>query len=118
MSFYKSFLAKALTFKWITLMVVVTTLAVSLWGFQFIDNAFFPNSTQPQFLVDYWMPEGTDIYKTEEGMKKVEEELLDKEKYPNIIKSINFCRFPSLKISAHFFRRINKREIRNVSYRS
>ncbi len=102
MSFYKSFLAKALTFKWITLMVVVTTLAVSLWGFQFIDNAFFPNSTQPQFLVDYWMPEGTDIYKTEEGMKKVEEELLDKEKYPNIIKVSTFAGSPPLRFQLTF----------------
>ena len=104
LSFYKTFLAKALRFKWITLMIVAAALSVSLWGFHFIDNAFFPNSTQPQFLIDYWMPEGTDIQKTEEGMLKIEKELLNRENYPEITRVSSFCGIPSVKVSAYFFR--------------
>ena len=102
MIFYKSFLAKALTFKWVSLMIVATVLAVSMWGFQFIDNAFFPDSTQPQFIIDYWMPEGTDIYRTAEGMEEIEKELLDRQKYPNITKVSSFAGSPPLRFQLTF----------------
>ncbi|MDC7221968.1 MAG: efflux RND transporter permease subunit [Spirochaetales bacterium] len=76
---YKRFLHGCLSYKWISLMVVIAILALSLGGFRYVESAFFPNSTQPQFLIDYWMPEGTDISETEKGMKEIEEILLEEE---------------------------------------
>ncbi len=102
LTFYKSFLEKALAFKWVSLMITITVLIVSIWGFQFIDNAFFPSSTQPQFMIDYWMPEGTDITKTEQGMKKIEKFLSDKDRYPNITKISTFAGTPPLRFQLTF----------------
>lgn len=42
--------------------------ALSAWGFQFTKSGFFPASTTPQIVVDYWLPEGTDIERTNADM--------------------------------------------------
>ncbi|OQY32690.1 MAG: hypothetical protein B6241_10180 [Spirochaetaceae bacterium 4572_59] len=90
MSLYRKFLTVSLRYKWISLMIVLAILAVSITGFRYIETAFFPSSSQPQFQIDYWMPEGTDIFETEKGMNLVEEFLMDKEKYPHITKVSTF----------------------------
>ena len=35
--------------------------AAALWGFGYVDDSFFPDSTRPQFMVDFWLPQGTHI---------------------------------------------------------
>ena len=34
---------------------------VGLVGFGFVRHMFFPDSTRPQLMIDYWAPEGTRI---------------------------------------------------------
>ncbi|GAA0478005.1 efflux RND transporter permease subunit VexD [Parasphingorhabdus litoris] len=46
---------------------------VSIIGFSFVTPGFFPASTTPQLVVDYWLPEGTDIERTNADMRKLEE---------------------------------------------
>ena len=46
-------------------------------GFGYVDQSFFPDSTRPQFLLDYWMPRGTHIQETARDTVKVEDYLLD-----------------------------------------
>lgn len=62
---YKGFLKLCIRLKAITLLVVVSLFVASLWGFQFVEQSFFPPSTRPQVMVDLWLPQGTHIKETE-----------------------------------------------------
>ena len=51
---------------------VVAVFLTSVWGFGFVQAGFFPASTTPQIVVDYWLPEGTDISQTEADVVEIE----------------------------------------------
>src|SRR5262249_10823882 len=46
----------------ISLIFLVSALIISILGFQFVVKLFFPFSTRPQLMVDYWAPAGTSIH--------------------------------------------------------
>jgi multidrug efflux pump subunit AcrB len=70
---YKAFLSGAIRRRWVTVGVIVGIFLVSLWGFGYVSNMFFPNSTRPQFFADIWLPEGTHIRDTERELARAEE---------------------------------------------
>ena len=72
---YKSFLSGCIRFRWVTMAVVVACFVAALIGFGYVKNSFFPDSSRPQFYVDFWFPEGTSIEETASQMKPVEEKL-------------------------------------------
>lgn len=72
---YKSSLSGCIRFRWVTMAVVVACFVAALIGFGYVKNSFFPDSTRPQFYVDFWFPEGTSIEETASQMKLVEEKL-------------------------------------------
>ena len=51
----------------------VAVFAVSVFGFGYVTPGFFPASTTPQMVVDYWLPEGTDVAQTNEDMLELTE---------------------------------------------
>jgi multidrug efflux pump subunit AcrB len=69
---YRAFLALCLRRRSVAVGLVVALFAASLYGFQFVDRSFFPNSTRPQVMVDIWMPRGTHIEDTLEQAKQAE----------------------------------------------
>jgi multidrug efflux pump subunit AcrB len=73
---YKSVLSSAIRRRWLTMGLIAGIFLVSLWGFGFVSNMFFPNSTRPQFFADIWLPEGTHIRDTERELAKAEEYFL------------------------------------------
>ncbi|MGH1484663.1 MAG: efflux RND transporter permease subunit [Cellvibrionaceae bacterium] len=70
--FYKQCVQKAIAVRWLTVTIVVGVFLVSAWGFQFVKEGFFPASTTPQVVVDYWLPEGTNIATTQKDIEQVE----------------------------------------------
>ncbi|MCZ6463613.1 MAG: efflux RND transporter permease subunit [Proteobacteria bacterium] len=74
---YRGFLGFCLRRRPLALGTVVGLFAASVYGFGYVDQSFFPDSTRPQFLLDYWMPRGTHIQETARDTRKVEEYLLD-----------------------------------------
>ncbi|MGI9203158.1 MAG: efflux RND transporter permease subunit, partial [Woeseiaceae bacterium] len=68
---YKSFLTGALQMRFAVVVAVVGVFVVSLWGFTFVKAGFFPASTTPQIVVDYWLAEGTDIYESEKDITEI-----------------------------------------------
>lgn len=42
--------------------VLLIALVISFFGFQYVVKLFFPYSTRPQLMVDYWAPSGTSIH--------------------------------------------------------
>ena len=72
---YRAGLLSVIRFRWVTVLVVLVVFGISLWGFQFVDNSFFPESTRPQFMVDVWLPQGTHIDETVHTSNEIQEYL-------------------------------------------
>jgi multidrug efflux pump subunit AcrB len=73
---YRGILRGCIRARWLTVGAVLAVFATALFGFRYVDNSFFPDSTRPQFMVDMWMPQGTHIEETAREAGKVEEYLL------------------------------------------
>ena len=73
---YKKFLSSCLRLRWLTITIMAVLLAISIFGFKYIDKSFFPPSTRPQFMIDCWRFEGTDIRDTEKSAIKIEKYLM------------------------------------------
>lgn len=69
---YRRLLHGTLRWRWATLGITFAALAVSLYGFGFVDQYFFPDSTRRQFFVDYWRAEGSHIEQTAADVARVE----------------------------------------------
>ncbi len=69
---YKNMMRKALGLRWLVVAGVVGLFLAAVWGAQFMAQGFFPQSTSPQLVVDYWLPEGTRIERTENDMMELE----------------------------------------------
>ncbi|MEE8042762.1 MAG: efflux RND transporter permease subunit, partial [Pseudomonadales bacterium] len=72
---YKAGLMAAIRFRGVTMAIVLGVFVASLIGFGSVKQMFFPDSTRPQFFVEFYFPEGTHIFDTEERMEQVEEYL-------------------------------------------
>jgi multidrug efflux pump subunit AcrB len=69
---YKGFLRVCIRLKALSIVVVVALFVAALWGFQFVEQSFFPPSTRPQMMVDLWLPQGTHIDETQKLVESVE----------------------------------------------
>lgn len=72
---YRHLLDKAIRFRWISIGVTLAVFASAGFGFGWVKNSFFPDSTRPQFYVDVWYPEDTDINTTLERVQEFEQKL-------------------------------------------
>ena len=84
---YACLLEAALRHRVGSILLMVILLVASLWGFSFVDQIFFPNATRPQFMVDYWLPEGSRIQNVSEDVKAVEKYLLEQ---PGVVSVATF----------------------------
>jgi len=73
MVWYKSVIRAVLAHKTLALAATVGVFALAIWGFRFTQSGFFPASTSPQIVVDYFLPEGTDIERTRADMLRLED---------------------------------------------
>ncbi|MRI34448.1 MFS transporter [Endozoicomonas sp. OPT23] len=87
-TFYKAFLGKALRHRLISLGFTVAALMLAIVGFGQVKQAFFPPSNTPIFFVDVWLQEGTDIRKTEETVKELEQTILGFEGIKNVTSTL------------------------------
>jgi multidrug efflux pump len=55
-----------------TIFLTMTVFGLGVFGFKFVEQQFFPDSSRPEFLVEMWMPEGTSFAATEVQAKKFE----------------------------------------------
>ena len=74
--FYRTLLRGAIRARWVTITIVLVAFGSSVWGFRYVDQSFFPNSTRPQFMVDFWLPQGTHIDDSVQAAESVEQYLL------------------------------------------
>jgi multidrug efflux pump subunit AcrB len=76
---YKRLLRSCIRLRWLSLGVVIGIFIAALWGFGYVDQSFFPQSTRPQFMVDIWLPQGTHIEDTKNTVEKIEKYLQEQE---------------------------------------
>ncbi len=62
--------------RWLTIGLTVGALAVSLFGMQFVQKQFFPNSDRPELIVDWTLPQNASIANTSAQMARFEKEIL------------------------------------------
>jgi len=84
---YRRLLSSALHHRAISLGVLVGLLAAAVLGFGHVQESFFPNSKRPQFMIDYWRPEGTRIEQTSEDLRRIEAHLAQS---PEVASSATF----------------------------
>ncbi|ACN16480.1 MdtC [Desulforapulum autotrophicum HRM2] len=70
---YRRMLHLALRWRYLTLVVVSLLMLLSIIGFGSIPSAFFPDSTQRYFYVNFWKSQGTHINHTADDLAKIEQ---------------------------------------------
>ncbi|MES2899448.1 MAG: efflux RND transporter permease subunit [Pseudomonadota bacterium] len=55
-----------------TIALSLGVFALGVFGFNFIEKQFFPDSSRPELMVEMWMPEGTSFKANEAQAKKFE----------------------------------------------
>ncbi|MBT8058993.1 MAG: efflux RND transporter permease subunit, partial [Gammaproteobacteria bacterium] len=70
---YRKLLDLCMRQRMVTVLLMVVLLAAAIAGFGNVQQSFFPPSTTPIFMVDFWLPEGTDIRATDEYVTEVQE---------------------------------------------
>jgi multidrug efflux pump subunit AcrB len=73
--FYKRFRALVnwcVEWRKTTILLTLAVFALGVFGFRFIEQQFFPDSSRPELMVELWMPEGTSFVATEAQAKKFE----------------------------------------------
>jgi multidrug efflux pump subunit AcrB len=82
--FFRSFrkiLDMLIRFRLATVCLLIAAFALSFFAFQFVPRLFFPDSTRPQLMVDFWGPNGMAIKQTSAEMEKAESAFL---KFPGV----------------------------------
>jgi len=72
---YRSILATAINYRWITTGIIIVLFASALFGFGYVKRSFFPDSNTPMFFFDMWNAEGDDIRKTRDDILKIDDYL-------------------------------------------
>ncbi|WP_421850552.1 efflux RND transporter permease subunit [Oricola sp.] len=70
---YRGFLIRAIRVRFVTVVVIMALFASAIAMFSLVPPGFFPASTRAQFVVDYFLPEGTDISRTRADILEIDE---------------------------------------------
>lgn len=73
--FYSRFRAlvnRCVTWRKSTIAITLSVFALGVFGFKFIEQQFFPDSSRPELMVELWLPEGSSFAATEAQAKKFE----------------------------------------------
>jgi multidrug efflux pump subunit AcrB len=77
---YKKLLDLCMKRRLVTVILLIAMLAAAVSGFGRVQQSFFPPSTTPIFMVDFWLPEGTDIRATDEYVVRIQDALAEDER--------------------------------------
>ena len=86
--FYRRFRALVdwcVSYRKTVILVTVAVFALSIFGFRFVQNQFFPSSNRPELIVDLWLPQGASFQATEEQVKRLEGKLKGDESVVNYV---------------------------------
>jgi multidrug efflux pump subunit AcrB len=73
---YRSLLHLSLHYRWSTIALMSAALMAAVIGFGQVKQAFFPASSLPMFMVEYWLPEGSDIRAVNQDLSVLEQQIM------------------------------------------
>lgn len=72
---YRKFLGGLIRYRWLTVGTLLLALVAATHLFGYVKQSFFPESSQPRFYVDFWLPQGEDIRSVDTKITQVAEYL-------------------------------------------
>ena len=57
------------------ILLTMVVFAISIWGFKFVEQQFFPVSDRNEVVVDLWLPEGSTFQSMEKEVERFEQRL-------------------------------------------
>ncbi|WEM44097.1 efflux RND transporter permease subunit (plasmid) [Photobacterium sp. DA100] len=79
MAMYKTVLVWVLKHRITTVFMLITLLGTAVYSLRFVPPGFMPESQRPQFVVDVYLPQGSDIRRTERFIANIEEDIKAKD---------------------------------------
>lgn len=70
---YEKILRLALRLRWTVPILILVLTMVAGWAFKFVPNIFFPPNERGQFIADFELPLGRNIFETETQVKRLED---------------------------------------------
>lgn len=81
---YRQLLTWVLAHRGISVALLLVVLFTSIYGVRYIPPGFMPESQRAQFVVDVYLPQGSDIKRTEQTIAAIEQDVKQKEGITNI----------------------------------
>jgi multidrug efflux pump subunit AcrB len=72
---YRALVNWCVQHRWVTIGATFAAFALGIVGMGKVEQQFFPDSSRLEILVDAWLPEGTNIRRTEELAKRLEQRM-------------------------------------------
>lgn len=85
---FQSVLKFAVFYRWGLLIATVILLAVSVWGFRFIKQGFFPDLSYNQLYIEYKMPYGTNPEAVKSNLASMERYLMSRPEITSVTTSL------------------------------
>ncbi|MCH9625213.1 MAG: Multidrug resistance protein MdtB [Chlamydiales bacterium] len=73
---FRKVITRLIKFRILTLICLGVLLVASIFGFGFVKQMFFPDSSRPQLMIDYWSSAGTRIQEVAKDVQKLEEKII------------------------------------------
>lgn len=84
---FRGFLSYMLYHKKLAVGVVVLLLGLSIWGFKYIPQGFFPDLSYTQLYIEYKLPEGVTLEAVKEDIGSIEDYLMTREDVTHVTSS-------------------------------
>ena len=81
---FRSVITRIIDARYLTLIIIVGLFLLSLVAFKGVKRSFFPAINKPYFKVDFWEPQGVNIYKTRADVMLAEEFLMADNRVKNV----------------------------------
>ncbi|WP_430815499.1 efflux RND transporter permease subunit [Carboxylicivirga sp. RSCT41] len=85
---FGKFIRFALWHKSIVIVATIVVLVMSFWSFQFVKQNFFPGAEYDQFILEYRLPEGSDISQVEKDLDAIQAELSSWDGVSSVVTSL------------------------------
>ena len=73
---YGALLKFSINHRFIVILIALIMLGSSVMSFKYVKQSFFPDSSRPQIIVDYFLPQGSAIETTSEYMSELNKDIL------------------------------------------
>ena len=74
---YSLTLKFALNYRYLVVIIALAIFVSSLMSFKYVKQSFFPDSSRPQIIVDYFLPQGSAIETSSKYMSELNKDILE-----------------------------------------